>query len=181
MSSKTAFAHMCAKRALIKSPRELGHVGLCIEFHKYDRALMSALGRLHRQLQVCLDDDQEERLSAGEARRLYLLHWLFCEGCAAHDAHNGLKWSVLNYCRDKDCLRSAYILHQSLRMGYSLLVKHCNTRIASKLAFRGWAIPDPSAFYSGLGVNEDLGIILGRVVLTRLALRSQHVRAISSC
>ena len=169
MSSNTACAHMCATRALLKSPRELGHVGLCIEFHKYDRALMVALGRLHRQLQVCLDDDQEERLSAGEARRLYLLHWFSVRGCAAHDAHNGLKWSVLNYSRDKDCMRSAYILHQSLRMGYSLLVKHCNTLIASKLAFRDWAIPDPSAFYSCLGVNEDVGIILGRVVLTRLA------------
>ena len=36
-TDKTALTHLLASRRLLKSPRELGHEGLVVIYHKYDR------------------------------------------------------------------------------------------------------------------------------------------------
>ena len=154
MASKTAFAHFGAARALLKSPREWGHQGLLVEFHKYDRALKSACGRLHRQMHLALEDKADEDLHPGLSYRLYLTHWQFCEGCFAHDCHNGLKWSVLNFTRDKDCMRSSYLVHESLRHGYGLLVRHAGAWVRSVLGFSDWRNHEMKQFYESLDVDE---------------------------
>ena len=95
MASKTAYAHFGARRQLLKTGRELGHQGLLVEFHKYDRAIMSALKRLHEQFSIIIEEQQEDELGIGKAYQLQLTHWLLCEGCSAHDVHNDLKWALL--------------------------------------------------------------------------------------
>ena len=108
MAEKTAFAHFGASRVLMKTPRELGHGGLCVVFHKYDRALQNAMGRLSRQFQAAWGDTQEEQQHAGKAFRLWITNWWFCVGCFAHDVHGSLKWSILNYTHDQECMRSVF-------------------------------------------------------------------------
>lgn len=154
--SKTAYVHFGAKRELLKSPRECGHQGLVIEFHKYDRAVKSALGRLHLQFSMAWDDQQYESRHPGEAHRLHLLHWFFCEACAAHDTHNGLKWSVLNFTKDKECMRSSFLVHESLRQGYHLLIKHAAGWLRDVVGYENWAGIDLRSFYQSFDVDEDL-------------------------
>lgn len=45
MLTKTQFAHFCAFRDLVKSPREHGHMGLLVTFTKFDRAVQGGMER----------------------------------------------------------------------------------------------------------------------------------------
>lgn len=154
MASKTAFAHFGARRQLLKSPRELGHRGLVVDFHKYDRAIQAPLARLHAQFMAAWEDQQEELSSEGEAYRLFLTNWFLCEGCFVHDCHNGLKWSVLNFTKDKDTMRSSFIMHEALRHGYDLMVRHAAPWLRSVLDFRDWGTGDVRRFFRALDADE---------------------------
>lgn len=155
MDDKTAYAHFAACRAFFKTPRELGHQGLCIIFHKYDRALQTSLDRMHRQFQAALDDRTAEQEHEGRSYRLWLTNWFFCVGCFAHDCHGGLKWAIASFAKDKDCMRSAFILHESLRHGYGLLVKHVARWLQTVVAFRDWENPEARELYRLLGMEEE--------------------------
>jgi hypothetical protein len=154
LSDKTAWTHFGCKRELMKSPREVGCKGLVVEFHKYDRAIKGAVGRLHEQYKLAYEAQQDNDLDQGTAYRLYLTHWFFCEGCFGHDCHGSLRWSVLSYSKDKDVMRSAYLIHESLRQGYNLLVQHVGPWLRQVLGFRDWANEELRGFYASLGVEE---------------------------
>jgi hypothetical protein len=155
MGDKTAFAHFAACRALLKTPREMGHSGLCISFHKYDRAIQTPLDRLHRKFQAALDDKSSEDLHLGQSYRLWITNWWFCVGCFAHDCHGGLKWSILNFTKDKECMRSTFLLYETLRHAYDLLVKHVASWLRSVVVFRDWTCRDAELFYQLLDVDES--------------------------
>lgn len=154
MACKTAYAHLGAKRQLLKNPREIGHRGLVVEFHKYDRALKSSLGRLHQQFMCACEDNHAETTSGVDSYMLSLTHWFVCEGCFVHDCHNGLKWSVLQYTKDKSVMRSCFIMHESLRHGYDLLIKHAVPWLRSVLAFKDWETTEARQFFRALDVDE---------------------------
>ena len=155
MKSKSAFAHFGASRELLHTPRELGHQGLVILFHKYDRALKSALSRLHRQMLVILDEDRSATQHPGHCYKLWVSEWYFCEGCFAHDCHGGLRWGLLGFSNDKDTMRSCFLVHESLRHGYNLLVKHCSAWLSSVVGYSDWANPHMRLFYELLDVPTD--------------------------
>lgn len=156
MADKTAYTHFAAGRALLKTPRELGHEGLCISFHKYDRALQTALDRMHRQFQAAWDDKQAEGDNEGRSYRLWLTNWFFCVGCFAHDCHGGLKWAVMGLTTgSKDAMRSIFILHESLRHGYGLLVKHVGAWLQVVLAFEDWDNSGAREVYQLLDVDDE--------------------------
>ena len=155
MRVKTAYAHFAAARAFSKTPRELGHRGLCVVFHKYDRALQSALDRLHRQYQAAWDDKQAEDQTAGRFYREWATSWWLSVGCFAHDVHGGLRWSVLAYTRGKELMRSMFLVHESLRHAYSLLCKHAAAWARSTLVFEDLRHVGIRSFYTALGVEES--------------------------
>ena len=102
LGDKTAIAHLYACRKFLKTRRELGHEGLVVLVHRYDRALRSALDRGHRHFQRVLDEAASDTQDVGACHRSWLLNWWLCVGCVAHDMHGALKWSCLNLIRDKD-------------------------------------------------------------------------------
>lgn len=138
MQRKTAFAHFCAYRQMVKTPREQGHEGLHVIAHCYDRAVEAPMQRLHRQWQRLHDSQQEDELHAGAFRRLWLQTWFVSVGCCAHDTHGGLKWAILSYYSSKSCMRAAFVAVESLRNGFSLLVKWVGTWLVNRLAFEDW-------------------------------------------
>ena len=61
--------------------------------------------------------------------------WHTCVGCCCHDVHNALKWSVMEYVSDKNIMRSAWIVLESLRSGFSLLVSEMGSWVARHLSY----------------------------------------------
>ena len=55
--------------------------------------------------------------------------------CAAHDAHNSFKWALWFQFEDKNLLRDAYIIVESLRNSMNLLNKYMHAWIASRLSY----------------------------------------------
>lgn len=126
MADKTAITHWKASRSLMKMPQEYSHDCIAVVHHVYDRALMRPMSRLHLQCARVVYEDQAESANhlEGDAHRRWLLTWVSTVGCFAHDIHGGLKWSLLTYTSDKDCMRSMFICIESLRNSFNLLVAH---------------------------------------------------------
>lgn len=180
MQKKTAFAHFSAYRALLRTPRELGHTGLCVIFQKFDRALQTAMSRLARQWQAAYDDRAAEEQPAGQSYRLWLTNWYMCVGCFAHDVHGGLRWAICSITRDKDTLKSCFLTHESLRHGYDLLAKHVLPWVRSRLTFDDWAHPHIPTFFEFLGLQDEwlaLAVELEiRFTNGRLCIAQRHRR-----
>ena len=90
LQKKTAYQHVVAFRQLMKHPRECGHTGLVLEFHKYDRAVKSSMEKLLRKLACMCQDRQRETTESGVWFRLWLTQWLEVVGCFAHDLNDAL-------------------------------------------------------------------------------------------
>lgn len=155
MASKSAFAHFAAARQLFKLPREMGHRGLCVVFHKFDRAVQQPMARLFRKFTAAWEDRFSQENDAGLSYRLYLTNWYLSTGCFAHDCHGGLKWSILNFSSDKECMRSCFLVHESLRHSYSILVKHLPCWIRSVLCFQDWNLRESQLLYQLLEVDDE--------------------------
>ena len=107
---------------MLPSLRELRHVGLAVTVHKYEGALQTALDKMQRKWQTLYDEEEAAAGITGRQHFLWLTSWFECIRCKAHDVHGAVKWSVPAYCQDKLCMRSAYIVVESCRHGYSSLV-----------------------------------------------------------
>ena len=57
----TQWSHFAAARMLTRSPRELGHEGLLVLHHVFDRGIESSLSRRLHQLQIALEIHQGAR------------------------------------------------------------------------------------------------------------------------
>ena len=157
MAKKTAFAHFAAYRQFCKTPSEYGAHSLNVVAHIYDRAIQSPVARLHRQWQHLRDSKlADEEQDEGASYKRWLHTWFVSVGCAAHDCHGGLKWSILSYFNDKQVLKSAFIVVESLRNGYSLIVKHLAPWISRVLHFEDWHFPDCRQLYMALDVDPGL-------------------------
>ena len=123
MPQKTAFAHFNASRKFMQNARELGHRGRLVDFQKYDRAIMTAMRRLVTKFWSAYHDKEREDLGERAAYISWITHWVEVHGCFCHDLNGGLKWSVLCFSNDKEVMRKTFLVMESLRHGYNLLVK----------------------------------------------------------
>ena len=55
-------------------------------------------------------------------------------------------------------MKSAFLIHESLRNGYDHLVSHVGPWLRRVLAFRDWGVLDIPGFYTSLGVDQVLGM-----------------------
>lgn len=119
---KSAPALFAAGREHHKSLRALGHEGVAVQHYTFDRAALSALGRLFWQhLQQAAPPPGGSGSALSSPKMLQLLEWVVANGCAIHDGHNALKWSMHQHFRDSDLLKNIYIGVQSLRNSYGML------------------------------------------------------------
>ena len=73
--------------------------------------------------------------SEGVCEELESTSWFTSCGCINHDVHNALKWAVLGYTSCKLTMRSAFIVIESLRNAYDLLVLHSSAWLGRVLRF----------------------------------------------
>ena len=147
--------HWQACRNLIKTPREYGHQAVNVVHHVYDRAVLAPLTRLHHQLLYVLFDQAADNQDEGDAYLSWLTTWFSTSGCFAHDCHVGLKWSILSFIADKTVMRSCFISIESLRNGYSVMMRHVGGWLGQVVRYCDWLDVDAESTYKLLGVQED--------------------------
>ena len=123
LERKRAFDHFVAKRQLSNHPREYGHTGLVVSFQKYDRAIRSAMRKLSRKHQAAVDEKNRETMEAGHWYLLWLKAWGEIEACFAHDLAGGLRHAILQSMQDKELLKRSFLVVESCRNGYNLLME----------------------------------------------------------
>ena len=134
--SKSADSSFSAAMEFLPTLRELGHRGLAVHHYCWDRAVYSPLERRVKQLHMHVAKQLAVSDASIDGKFLYLTNWIFASGCCNHDAHNALKWAMANQEPSPDCLKSLFIVMESLRNGYHLVAARLATWIPNRLVFR---------------------------------------------
>lgn len=137
--------------------RRCGHQGLCIYHLEADRACLSSLDRLLRQRHSGYYTAGLGPELGNNAVLLELTDWFVSTGCAAHDCHNSIKWS-LERSAGGDTTKDLHIVVESLRNSFKLLNARLVSFLQSKLSFYDTSSDDVEAveaFWHTLGVGED--------------------------
>ena len=72
---------------------------------------------------------------SGENRLMELTDWFVATGCSNHDCQNALKWSLAPFLESAEVLKDLYIVVESLRNAFGLLVRHLKHFLAASIAF----------------------------------------------
>eukprot|EP00969_Alexandrium_andersonii_P317852 14040610-Alexandrium_andersonii.AAC.1 len=92
------------------------HQGLTIHHHVWDRAVMSPCGRIQQQRHQAYDQFLKDKDTGDQGYALAsLLSWLTVVGCVCHDLSNALRWSVTSFFDDRACMRSLWVVFESLK------------------------------------------------------------------
>ena len=149
MGDKSAWTHTEAYRNLFGPPRAGGHRSTLINHFVWDRAIWSACFRQAQQLHhVWAAEVVDDVLPGPLAQRLT---WLTSGACCCHDAHNALRWSLLQHVTDPQTLRGLFISIESLRNGFSLLMKNLRPWLCEVVAYED----------DHLLPHHDLWVLLG--------------------
>ena len=160
LSSKDQWPCFSSARSLMPLPRELDHRSIAVHFHCYDGALCEPLIRRHKQLATAMSEKSRDQMPPGKHWLTWLMTWVIGVTCINHSVHNSLSWSVAEYAKDKDCMRSTYICVESLRNGFTTMVTHLGTWIASVIHWEDWTIPDVDAIWRHLAVDVETAAML---------------------
>ena len=135
VSDKTAWTTIQCFRELVPLPMSSGHEGLCLIVVLADRALMSAVDR-HIQELLAAEILHLETLfgeEAGVAKAA--LRFYLPSACCNHDCHGGLKRALADFSSDKLLTRNSYIVCESLRNSYDILVRGLPGWLRARVAF----------------------------------------------
>ena len=136
VNGKSSLAIFTAGRQFGTSLRHIGHAGIAVQFYAFDRAGYSSLSRLFKQQHI---KDVEARISEGPgAVELRETEWVESAGCALHDCHNALKWSL--GCQtpkeSAQLLKDVWGIFASLRNSYDLVLAHLAGWLANHIMFK---------------------------------------------
>ena len=109
------------------SLRFLGHEGVAIYHHAFDRALLVSLTRKVHEMHE-IRRQEECPLESGPYQHVgFFLEWVVVNGCGAHDANGAVKWATFPFAQDKkQVLRDIFIVVEPLRNSYKVLMeKRC--------------------------------------------------------
>ena len=132
---QTQWSHFAAARMLTRSPRELGHEGLLLLHHVFDRGIESSLSRRLHQLQIALEQHQGAEKTDGEFFKTWAATWFLSVGCCLHDVHNAFKWSIRTFIDDPATTKSLWITLESARASYDLLARFLGEWLSTVIAF----------------------------------------------
>ena len=153
---KDTWCQFATERALFKSARESGHVGICINHHAWDRAVFSSLDRKHRQAQQFVEKAMPDVPGRPPKELLSLCNWMISTPCCGHDAHNGLKWSLGKFVVEgSEISKSLHIGVESLRSGYDLLIKELGGWLMVSIEFVDAGIPHAQDLWTSLSIEPS--------------------------
>lgn len=125
LTSKLAWYLFACGKAFIPLARGLGHRGILVHHYAFDRAVYSALvmrfGAWHDLRHTQRPDNGNACI---QSELLWLTEWIVATGCCCHDVHNSLKWSVHALFQNESMIKDLFVVVESLRNSYSLLVAH---------------------------------------------------------
>ena len=139
MFDKTGLTSYNGIVSLWAGARQLGHTGFLLSHSCFDRAVVSVMHRRIKQRAAAYDLHLVYS-NPDMAEWLILTNWTTIVGCAAHDFHNALKWSVLLYFGCKQTMRDSWVILQSLRHSFDQLAKSLPSFMATHLAFENWQL-----------------------------------------
>ena len=133
-------------------------VGISIHHFCFDRAIQSAL---QRRLTAYVDSvvaDVAKTQTAARSALLPLTHWCVGFGCANHDSHNGLKWSMQAQFANKDLVSNVFIGIESLRNSYFQLCDTLPRWLARVVDFTETPLPAETLrqLWTSLGIEPDV-------------------------
>ena len=94
-----------------------------------------------------------------------LLDWAVGTGCALHDASKALQWALSPFVVDKDMMKDLYIVIESCRSSFDLLVEYLPVFLAKHMQ-RSSAIyskEDAARWWRCMGVGADWVELLANV------------------
>lgn len=125
----------------------------------WDRAIQSAC---YRQVQQLHKASELEGTGFDELLPTALmgkLNWVTSSACCNHDAHNGLKWSVMEFSSDPKVMRGLFICIESLRNGFSLLMQNLKPWLQEVLQYEDAAGFPHHALWALLGLDPNMAEI----------------------
>ena len=192
---KTVHAIFTACKKDWKSLREMGHKGIAIEHYAYDRLGFQAHERVWRQWHA-MNSPSFDKLADGPAEVFRLTEFLLFTPCAAHDAHNALKWALLHSTVDDgDTLRDAYICIESIRNSMGLICQCTPEWVLLRLThvepLSHVELDNLRALWDALGVDPETVQTLtevlelrfegGRICVTRECCHMEDLTALVEC
>ena len=155
---KSALAMFSCYRRFAPNVRSWGHRGVQVVHFASDRAAFTALRDLIFQHNLSstlrfVDDNLQNQ------NVLDLHQWPIATPCALHDAHNSLKWSLLQYFNDNTLTTDVHIGIDALRNSTDLIHGHLGAWLLQVVTFvPHMALPSEDqlhALWLALGVAVD--------------------------
>lgn len=158
VACKTAWAHVEAYRRMQVNPRCFGHRSILVHHFVWDRAVHSAAARKVQMIHNAMD------LELGNGQGLpppvvENLTWVTSGACVCHDAHNSLKWSILEHTQDPQALRGLFICIEALKNAFSLLMKNVRPWLCSVVVFGGMSRFPHRQLWQLLGLDPNIAEI----------------------
>ena len=147
--------------------------GISIYHFCFDHALLSAmktkLFQRHTLFQETIASGDVLLDTSGFAVHVPQLFWLVVQGCALHDAHNALKWSLKAVLGDvAEVTKGLHIAIESVRNAYALLQLRVPIFLTTHLRLDDGSDYDQQALYSewaNLGLDSHLAELVAELHL----------------
>ena len=160
LQDKTAWSCFSAWLQLHLDCRGCGHDGIAIFHFCYDRGILEPLFRCQaKYLRGKYEFDKQERGEVAAFERWCRTLILKTE-CLNHGAHNSLCWAFRQWIWDPTTTKKLFICIESLRQGYSELVRHLPKWIGSVLRFEDAESDHFLEMWNLFGVHPELASLL---------------------
>lgn len=123
LADKTAWTAAKYLRSLVQLPLSHWHKGLCLIVLVADRALLRPLEKHVAQILAAERLLLESKIGAEAAQARTALRFFLPSSCVSHDCHGGLRRALAYFCDNKEVLRNSYIVLESLRNSFDILVR----------------------------------------------------------
>jgi hypothetical protein len=138
--------------------RKAGHAGICLQHSCSDRALFSSLDRMLRQRVSAYYTPGVGPALGDQAELLELTDWVLGCGCAAHDVHNAMKWSV-SFSTTPEDIQTLHIIVEALWNSFEILLSRLPAFLTKYLSFAESSSDDlesVGSFWRNMGVEADM-------------------------
>lgn len=158
LGSKCAWAHVQAYTELAVQPRSLSHRAIVVHHYVWDRAVQSACEQKVHVVQKAM---KFESAAVADLPPVVVekLNWITSSACLCHDAHNALKWCILEYTAEPQVLRGLFVCIESLRNGFSLLMRNLRPWLREVVAYRDRPEFPHRQLWQLLGVDPNIADI----------------------
>lgn len=140
--------------------RDLGFRGVCTDVYVFDRFALVTWEKLWKRWHKLKQSEYDSMAGEIPLSQFQDMTFLFFLGCAAHDAHNSLKWALWFRFDTKEVLTDAWVAVASLRNSMDLLSSHIGEWVSSRLSYAPTRSLEEmrahSEVFAALGVEPDV-------------------------